>query len=339
MMSHLDEGLLQELLDGEIPSTDLPPIQAHLNACAECRARLEEARAFAGEAEQLIERIELTDAVPSRAITRPTAPRPAWGRNLAWAATLVIAVGTGYLARGSTPVSPLREEMAKAPDTSVPGIVTPLADSRAAAPPAPAEPALRAKPNESRRPATPPPATSGQVAPAPSVAKALASAEGRRDSGSAIADSLRKKERRLGDTPMRLDEIVTTSVPESRALRALPLTAPSADASRRAEAEGKVRANEQAIGGAAGRASGFASSELTLPEAMRRMGGTIRLIDGLVPLRLEGRADEVRVIYPTSRGELVLAQRLVDGRVTFELIGPPGFPSDSLRVLRDRVRE
>jgi hypothetical protein len=78
---------------------------------------------------------------------------------------------------------------------------------------------------------------------------------------------------------------------------------------------------------------------ITLPDAVRRLGGTLRLVDGLVPLRLEAQGPAVRVVYQAAQGELVLSQRLVDGRVVFELIAPPGFPADSLARLRARVRE
>lgn len=103
MMPHLDEGILHELLDGEIPSSELPPIQAHLAACSECRARLEEAREFAADADRLIETIELTEREsPRRTVIPPRPPARPWGRDLAWAATVVVAVGAGYLARGGS---------------------------------------------------------------------------------------------------------------------------------------------------------------------------------------------------------------------------------------------
>jgi len=62
-------------------------------------------------------------------------------------------------------------------------------------------------------------------------------------------------------------------------------------------------------------------------------------VEGLVPLRLEAQGPTVRVVYSVAQGELVLSQQLIDGRVSFQLIAPPGFPTDSLGKLRARVRE
>ena len=79
--------------------------------------------------------------------------------------------------------------------------------------------------------------------------------------------------------------------------------------------------------------------ELAFPEALRRLDGSIRLIPGLIPSRLEAQGAEVRVVYSTTQGELILRQELVHGQLVFRLSGPPGFPADSLERLRARVRE
>ncbi|HQW65676.1 MAG TPA: hypothetical protein PLJ23_01485 [Gemmatimonadales bacterium] len=103
MTSHLDDGTIQELLDGEVPSTVLPPLQAHLAACAECRARLELARAMMAEADELIELLDEPAApvqAPPVALPAPRAASRPWVRQLAWAASVVVAVGAGWYARG-----------------------------------------------------------------------------------------------------------------------------------------------------------------------------------------------------------------------------------------------
>ena len=100
MTSHLDDGTIQELLDGEIHSSALPPIQSHLAACAECRARLEAARVFMTEADELIEMLdEPVAATPAVVIPLPRRSTQPWTRRLAWAASLVIAVGAGWYSR------------------------------------------------------------------------------------------------------------------------------------------------------------------------------------------------------------------------------------------------
>jgi hypothetical protein len=59
----------------------------------------------------------------------------------------------------------------------------------------------------------------------------------------------------------------------------------------------------------------------------------------MVPLRLEAQGQTVRVVYATAQGELVLSQRLVDGRIEVTLLAPAGFSPDSLARLRSKVRE
>ena len=86
--------------------------------------------------------------------------------------------------------------------------------------------------------------------------------------------------------------------------------------------------------------AGFAVAQpASLPEAMRVLGGSLRLIDGMIPERLEILGNAVRVVYRTGLGELLLSQELQDGTVRFTLIAPRGFPADSLERLRGRVRE
>ena len=94
-----------------------------------------------------------------------------------------------------------------------------------------------------------------------------------------------------------------------------------------------------ALGALADRAGFAVAQPATLPEAMRALGGSLRLIEGLIPERLEILGRTVRVVYGTGFGELLLSQELVDGTVRFTLIPPRGFPADSLARLRGRVRE
>ncbi len=108
-MPHLDEGTLHALVDGEIPSSDLPPLQGHLASCAACRTALEEARALAGEALDLVESLQVPEASSPRSggvpLPSPRASSLPWTR-LAWAATVVVAVGVGYGVRDILPPPP-----------------------------------------------------------------------------------------------------------------------------------------------------------------------------------------------------------------------------------------
>jgi hypothetical protein len=58
-MSHLDEGTLHALLDGELETTEVAEIQAHLGSCSACGLRLREAKEFLGEAERMIAEVDV----------------------------------------------------------------------------------------------------------------------------------------------------------------------------------------------------------------------------------------------------------------------------------------
>ena len=94
-----------------------------------------------------------------------------------------------------------------------------------------------------------------------------------------------------------------------------------------------------ALGALADRAGFAAPQPATLPEAIRVLGGSLRLIDGMIPDRLEILGRTVRVVYRTGFGELLLSQELLDGTLRDTLIAPLGFPADSLERLRRRVRD
>lgn len=101
-MSHVDEGTLHAFLDGELTAVERERVDAHLKGCAACQARLAEERAIVERASRL-----LGMAIPPERAMPPLAQLrqrrlPWWRvrRPLAWAATLVMAVGLGWFARG-----------------------------------------------------------------------------------------------------------------------------------------------------------------------------------------------------------------------------------------------
>src|SRR4026207_1445378 len=73
-MSHLDEGTLHALLDGELELAEVREIQLHLGTCAACDARLQDVKQFLAEADQLVEALE-APAASSRPRHEP-APAP-----------------------------------------------------------------------------------------------------------------------------------------------------------------------------------------------------------------------------------------------------------------------
>jgi hypothetical protein len=314
-MPHLDEGTLHALLDGEVPSAELPPIQAHLGGCAECRARLAEEQDLLAESDRLIEVLELPEPAPAVAPARP-GRRQAWPARLAWAATVVLAAGLGYSVRGG-PVEPVP---AGSRDSGV--------EFRPAAPQGPVdaptvEPANQSREavSEPRRRAAPPP---------------QAGAGSAKTAVSNVGPAEEKAEQRVAG----VDSATKPPAP--------PVEQPSAPPAAPASVLGRVGALRQEdarlreiapAGALADRARFAAPQPATLPEAMRVLGGSLRLIDGMIPDRLEVLGGTVRVVYRTGFGELLLSQELVDGRVQFTLVPPRGFPTDSLDRLRNRVRE
>lgn len=80
-MSHLDEGTLHALLDGELGSTEVMEIEAHLDGCTACSARLRDAREFLGEADRLVGRVQFGryaagTGAPAAAAPSPTSATP-----------------------------------------------------------------------------------------------------------------------------------------------------------------------------------------------------------------------------------------------------------------------
>ena len=107
-MSHVDDGTLHGYLDGELPAGEARDLEAHVAQCRECRVRLDEERALIARADELLG----LAAPPDRAIPpfRPGDREPPvrlWWRvrlPLAWAATVVLALGAGlYLGSGVLP--------------------------------------------------------------------------------------------------------------------------------------------------------------------------------------------------------------------------------------------
>ena len=96
-MSHVDDGTLHAYLDGELPPAERARLETHVAECPACRTQLAEERALverAGELLGLAQPVE-RPAPPMHQLHRP---RLVWRLRvpLAWAASLVAAVGLGY---------------------------------------------------------------------------------------------------------------------------------------------------------------------------------------------------------------------------------------------------
>lgn len=95
-MSHPDDGVLQELLDGELAPADAAAVRAHLAACAACQTALAELKAVQDEADSLIERLPLDPPLQLPSATS-TPARRLNARLLGLAASAVLVVGTSWV--------------------------------------------------------------------------------------------------------------------------------------------------------------------------------------------------------------------------------------------------
>jgi anti-sigma factor RsiW len=171
-MSHVDKGALHAYLDGaldEYPSGQARRIRMHLERCDRCAEALAEARRVRDAAEAILATPELNVAPPPleelKRLARSggssvKASRPRLYR-LGWAASVVLALGTGWMLRGGS----VMVDDAAAPSV---GAVASSAD-------APSDPTESAEPAAALAEAAPEPA---RVADATTVSQRTAAESG-----------------------------------------------------------------------------------------------------------------------------------------------------------------
>ena len=101
-MSHVDEGTLHAYLDGELPPNERRDLEAHLAQCAACKERLAEERALFERASALLGSARPVERpAPPFERLRHTPRRSPWHIRmpLAWAASILLALGLGYYLR------------------------------------------------------------------------------------------------------------------------------------------------------------------------------------------------------------------------------------------------
>lgn len=151
-MQHVDEGRLHAWLDGELPDTGAEgarSLERHLEGCAACRDRVDEARRMIGEASAILGGADPGEIATPRAVPLAPAPlpRPIHRRPwvvVGWAASILVALGIGWMARPAPPerVATLPTERAARVGDAAPLAVEP---TPAAAPAPAAELASRAQ--------------------------------------------------------------------------------------------------------------------------------------------------------------------------------------------------
>lgn len=420
MIPHPDDGVLHALLDGEIRAAELPAIEAHLRSCTACLTRLEEARVFRDEADRLVGEIELPvqeQAVATVPASPPARPRRLHVRPLAFAATLLAALGLGYGMRGwvgspqstatapgatssaleAAPVAPSESSLADLVSRSETLPPRREDDRPRAANASPSAPSVDTAPRLLARQEAAATAEEGPTAPPPDITRDASAS--RRRLGFAVAPAPSLKRNRLAEAGKAsggrrfegkvTDETGRGIVGASIVVQGTGLQARTGeDGAYRLEGEipDSSQVTARAIGHRAAAKtvaladSGIARVDFALPadvnrleelvvsgaeprravsalrspvvlrsappafqtvdfaEAVRRLGGRIRLVDGLVPIRLEALGDTVRVAYPVGRGrEIWLRQFRVGDTVAYTLLAPPDFPADSLASLTSRV--
>jgi hypothetical protein len=110
-MSHVDEGALHAYLDGaldEYPAAEARRVREHVETCAECADRLAEERRVREDARAILDLAAPEVEVPTfeelRAYVRAGQSKRAASTRvyrMGWAASVVLALGTGWMLRGS----------------------------------------------------------------------------------------------------------------------------------------------------------------------------------------------------------------------------------------------
>ncbi|MGE0555577.1 MAG: zf-HC2 domain-containing protein [Gemmatimonadales bacterium] len=334
-MLHPDEGTLNALLDGEVPSTEAQELEEHLARCEECRERLESAHEFRSEALALIG--QLDEAVAMPALAAAAAPRATEGRpvpaspaterarrrwspmatRLAWAASVLLAASLGYLAQGRAGQSAIEADaptpLALGASDSSPVDKLAAADQDLATEPAPSTEAREAAGDE-RKPATPARQTPTAV---PSAKRA-----------DTVVKDAREEEQPPPPPPTPARESVAAE-------RAAEPSAPLRESRRADQAPALLRARD-----AAGRPGNAlpGGKDVTALEAITWLGGSIRLVEGWTPERFELTEPKLRVHYGTAFGPVVLEQWRVGDSLKTTLLAPPSTPKDSVLAWERRVK-
>lgn len=301
-MPHLDEGHIHAMLDGELTSTDREAAEQHLRACAECQQLLAEARSLFAEADRLVETlVPPATGQPARKLSTVRSRRKNY-QWLAWAATVVIAVGLGYYGsalRDRTQVAAsgdaaLKQERLRDTAPAIAG----------ATPPADAASSLEQKSETRRAPdlAKSAPGAKAAEAPAPITANKLAQGDSSRSGQRADAlDESAEEGQMLRDKERNEKDAKAQAEPPGRLVEA-PMLKP------------KVLNTEIS--------TGFRAS--SLEEAVRVLGGSVLLIDGMTPQMVlvgpgvafaAGNPDHevVRVVYDDPPGrQLWLDQQRIE---------------------------
>lgn len=342
-MQHLEEGTLHALLDGELAGEERATAQAHLADCPACRANLAEARALASEALGLIEQL---DGAPESLIGDGPG---------------VVAERTFFAPRPASPIlreprpedipvfTPARGTPVPAPAaaTSEPGVpiespsprkqprrwrwLAPVGLAAAAVlavvlrPRAPDSGATAEKQVIAAAPTRTEPVTPAPDSPPapPAQRRVTGTAAPRRSAPpAAAADSAPRPA-----APPASTANVTASADQATKLEELVITPKDAKSlASRVAASAKVAGTAGAV------------PTVSADQAVTLLGGSMRRVEGLVPVRYEQQGSVIRVVYETTWGPLFLDQWREGKTLTHRLLANPGTPKDSVAAWSERIR-
>ncbi len=349
-MSHPEEGMFHAWLDGELSPDEVRAIETHVASCSACAIRLDEVRAIFAESTDLVERLELPEReAPSPAALAPQqarARRP-WAltgprmRTLAWAATIVIAAGAGYLAGdwrqrvpGRAPAvisdetgpvaTPASEEALRNAQTEL--SQSELADSTAVTEVGKDQPAGQASRAGGGK-ATQPRRGSETAAPtAPRPVDVVGGVAGAPAEGQ-VRDELEAPAPALAPAPVPRRDLAAQNAPgearEGGRAEAERRQAPVSQLAEDARREQDFAKAAEPAPAAAFRTEEASPRQVTLEQAVDVLNGAIRLVEGASLTRVEisdppalpwAQIDSplVRVVYQLEGTEVVLSQMRVN---------------------------
>jgi hypothetical protein len=206
-MSHVDDGTLHAYLDGELTPVERERTEGHLAGCAACRARLEEERTLIERASRLLGLAAPPErpAPPLHELRQPRRGGAGFRLPLAWAATVALAIGIGWYARGFRGPRASDGQMARvALDTpaAAPAAASPTPSTPPSPPPSPTRARSALRHDEAPAPTSLATATADRVTResvdqrqhaaqpvAPPVAKAAPEVRGAVEAGRAAANA------------------------------------------------------------------------------------------------------------------------------------------------------
>lgn len=303
-MPHVDEGTLHAYLDGELRREEMERLRAHIEECAVCRGRLEEERALVERASRLLERAAppvTGRPVPEFERLRPRSRPRLPFVPLAWAATLLLAIGAGWYLHDM-----YAGDEAIAPPNRTPEAPTVVATAPAAASPAPPPPTARADQPRRRAMAEQRPA-----------AEPIASAKTGLVEGQVAAESIRQ------------------ALPPAAAFDEAVVTTGAASQQQTANGAARVAARPNIyIDGAPIR---VAWSDVSADSARALLGRALAMIPGIPITRIQTIDEQQRMVRvtfaPDSHTTIQLYEQPAEAdKVTAALVTP--VPTSNQRLAR-----